>query len=110
MANATHLAQMSRFLAIQDNQAMLKSNGAGAVSQLITARCNVDVTARCNVDLAKMNGATLLFNLCPCLNTVHPIKYRSVSFSDVYVGELDTLCPTLRHVKAACNKPRLDRL
>ena len=30
---------------------------------------------------------------------VHPIKYRSVSFSDVYDGELDTLFPTLRHVK-----------
>ena len=99
MANATHLAQMSRFLAIQDNQAMLKSNGAGAVSQLITARCNVDVTARCNVDLAKMNGAIPLLNMRPCLRTIHPIKYRSVSFSDVYAGELDTLCPILRHVK-----------
>ncbi len=100
MATATHLAQMSRFLAIQDNQAILKSNGAGAVSQFITARCNVAVTARCNVDLAKMDGTIPLINLCPCLRTIHPIKYRSVSFSDVYVGELDTLCPTLRHVKA----------
>ena len=92
MANATHLAQMSRFLAIQDNQAILKSNVAGAVSQLITERCNVD--------LAKMDGTIPLLNLRPCLRTIHPIKYRSVSFSDVYIGELDTLCPTLRHVTA----------
>lgn len=37
-------------------------------------------------------------NLCPCLNTVHLIKYHSVSFSDVSVGELCTPCPTLWHV------------
>jgi hypothetical protein len=39
----------------------------------------------------------------PCLRTVHPIKYQSVSFSDVFIGELCTLCPTLRHVPS---KPR----
>ena len=46
-----------------------------------------------------MDGSTPLLNLCPSLFTVHPIKYHSVSFSDVYAGELDTLCPTIRHVK-----------
>ncbi len=37
-------------------------------------------------------------NLRPCLRTIHPIKYHSVSFSDVYIGEFGTLCPSLRHV------------
>ena len=73
MAKATHLAQMSRFLPIQDNQVMLKSNGAGAVSQLITEHCNVD--------LAKMDGTIPLLNLCPCLCTIHPIKYRCLCLS-----------------------------
>ena len=54
MANVTYLAQMSQFLAIviqdnqpviPDNQTMFNSNGAGAVSKLITSHCNVDVTA-----------------------------------------------------------------
>ena len=63
---------MSHFLAIAiqdnqptipDNQSMLNSNGAGAVSKLITARCNVDVTARCNDDITKMDGVTPLLNL-----------------------------------------------
>ena len=67
---ANYVAQMSQLLAIQDNQptipdnqSMLNSNGAGAVSKLITARCNVDVTARCNDDITKMDGVTPLLNL-----------------------------------------------
>jgi hypothetical protein len=48
-------------------------------------------------------------NMSPCLCTVHPIKYQSVSFSDVYIGEFHTLCPTLRHVhsKLHTTKPEL---
>ena len=75
---------MSQFLVIQDNQAMLHSIRAGAVSKLITARYTVDVTAHCNVDLGKMDGVTPLLNLCPSLRTIHPIKYHNVSFLDVY--------------------------
>ena len=84
MGNTTYLPKISQFLPIQDNQAILKSNGDGVVSQIITTRCNVDVNAHCNVDLGKMDGVTPLLNLCPSLRTIHPIKYHNVSFLDVY--------------------------
>jgi hypothetical protein len=36
--------------------------------------------------------------LCPCLRTIFATKGHSVSFSDVYTGEVESLCPNLRHI------------
>jgi hypothetical protein len=73
------------------------------VKKLIVTRC--DVNLRCghcsqNVSLtfSMVSRSPCPPNLRPCLRTVHPIKYHSVSFSDVFIGEFCTLCPTRRHV------------
>jgi ankyrin repeat protein len=83
---------------------MATAKGHRAVVQkLITSHC--DVNLRCgygsqNVSLvfSMVSRPPCPPNLCPCLCTVHSIKYHSVSFSDVFIGEFRTLCPTLRHV------------
>jgi ankyrin repeat protein len=73
------------------------------VKKLIDTRC--DVNLRCgydsqntSLDFSIVSPSPCPPNLCPCLCTVHPIKYHSVSFLDVFIGEFCTLCPTLRHV------------
>ncbi len=57
-----------------------------------------DVNLRCGYD-SKNESLTFSMvsrtpcppNLCPCLFTVHPTKGHSVSFSDVFIGEICTL-------------------
>jgi hypothetical protein len=81
---------------------MTATGHRSVVKKLITAHC--DVNLRCGYDSQNATSAFPMVsrspcppNLCPCLCTVHPIKYHSVSFSDVFIGEICTFSPTLMY-------------
>jgi len=120
-----HVAVVVQLIAARCNVNLARTDGVtpflmatakghrAVVKKLIATRC--DVNLRCghgsqNASLAfsMVSRSPCPPNLRPCLRTVHPIKYHSVSFSDVFIGEFRTICPTLRHVPSKHRATDLD--